>query len=348
MSFNVNSQNILPEWELKNGLVLVYPDRLPENRKELSVFYDSLINRVIEKSNLQELIIICRPEVKEKLKKKFSNISRTKIIYYPSKDVQDIWIRDFAPIAQEEKVAVKAMYSPSYFKESEKQFSDLDDKVGTGLKNFIKKDFLSLTIGSNNPIVIDGGNFIHNGKGFGIVTNRVVSDNESHSINEVQDKIKTQLKLKELLILPVEPGDETGHIDGMVRFLDESTVVVAQYPEQYEVGENNISEKEYFESQSVFNAIAVELKKQGFVVHRITNALPKNYSSNGIASAVGNYLNFLRIGNSIFIPQYGTKYDSCIESYRNCFPRLEFIPVNFGISNLAKLGGVLNCISWTY
>ena len=68
MSFNVNSQNILPDWELKKGLTFVYPDRLPENRKVLSSFYDSLINCVIDKSDLQELIIICRPEVQEKLK----------------------------------------------------------------------------------------------------------------------------------------------------------------------------------------------------------------------------------------------------------------------------------------
>lgn len=347
MTTNGNSQTLLPDWSLNKGLVLVYPERLPDNRKELVSFYDSLIPCIIKSTNLEELVIICRPEAQEKLKNKFSKIGKAKLIIYPTKNIQDIWVRDFAPIACKENVAIKAKYSPAYFDENEKVFCKLDDSVGLGLTKYINKEFLNLTFSSNEPIVIDGGNFIHNGNGIGVVSNRIISDNESHSIGDIQSSFISQLNLKELLFLPVEPGDETGHVDGMVRFVDENTVVVAKYPDEYEFNEVNISEKEYLKSQEVLNSIAHIFKGHGFEVHRITNDIPKN-SKNIIGSAFGNYLNFLRIGNTIFIPQYGTKYDLSIDLFKKLFPKIKFIPVSFEISNLAKLGGVLNCISWTY
>lgn len=344
------SQNINPDWNLPKGLVLVYPDRLPDNRKVLCTFYDSLIYTIIENAEIKEMTIICRPEVAEKIKIKFNNLIKTKFIVFPTNKIQDIWVRDFAPIANYQEYSVKAKYSPSYFNEKEKQFCDSDDSVGVKLTKIINREMKQFKLSNSEILVIDGGNFIHNGKGLGIVTNRVISDNESCSVNELKTSFHTNLRVSDLIILPVEPGDETGHVDGMIRFINENTVVVSKYPEIYESLPENISFSDYEKSQLFLDRVASELESKGLKVFRITNDIPKINSFDGgnIGSAVGNYLNYLRIGDVIFVPQYGSKYDVAIQKYKELFPSLIFVPVNGGISKLAELGGVLNCISWTY
>ena len=37
------------------------------------------------------------------------------------------------------------------------------------------------------------------------------------------------LQVNQVIFIPVEPGDDTGHSDGMVRFVDEQTVVANDY-----------------------------------------------------------------------------------------------------------------------
>ena len=104
------SQTLVPDWSLDKGLVLVYPERLPDHRNQLVSFYDSLIPCIINNTNLEEIVIICRPEAQEKLKNKFSKTGKIQVILYPTKNIQDIWVRDFAPIACNEKKAIKAFF----------------------------------------------------------------------------------------------------------------------------------------------------------------------------------------------------------------------------------------------
>lgn len=130
----------------------------------------------------------------------------------------------------------------------------------------------------NINLVIDGGNFIHNGDGIGITTNRLISENETLSIGQIKEILKEKIKIGTLIILPVEPGDETGHIDGMVRFLNCETVVVAAYPD---------SESNDF-MNNVADMVKAKFKKEPL---RITNQIIEE-DSRQIDSAYGNYLIF--------------------------------------------------------
>ena len=144
-----------------------------------------------------------------------------------------------------------------------------------------------------------------------------------------------------MIILPEEPEDDTGHIDGMVRFIDEKTLAVGSYPEDWPVG------KKFMDS------IVEKLRKElgeGYRIIRVPNGIPPDEKSEGMASAVGNHINFLRLGNKLLLPYYGIPEDEIArEVLQNALPGIEVIPVDIpGIKKLASKGGVLNCITWCY
>ena len=186
----------------------------------------------------------------------------------------------------------------------------------------------------NISLVIDGGNFIHNGYGTAITTNRLISENETLYIGPVKDILKKEIGIQELIILPVEPGDETGHIDGMVRFLDRETVVVSEYPEEYREGRKFMG--------NVAKMLKAEIKNEPL---RVINSEPVE-NNQRIGSAFGNYLNFLGVGNTIFLPQYGNDLDEQAQQVYEQYAKV--IPIERDIKKLSELGGVLNCITWNY
>jgi len=341
------TQNITPDWQYPKGLVLVYPKDL---RSALIPCFKELIKTILASTKLPELTLIVTPNAKTEIES-FCNLlnTQTKIRYFKTNLVQDIWARDFCPIYISNGTVCKALYNPKYFdKKQTIKYADPDDQTGIELANFLnlKVDYF-LQSGKNN-LILDGGNFIHNGKGTAIVTNRVIADNETLSIDEIRMIFQKHLGISNLIFLPVEVGDESGHIDGMVRFINENTLVVADLPSEYINAPQNISEIDYKIDKQFLDNIADTLSKV-FIVKRIENAIPKNEGKEGLASAYGNYINFLRIGNTIFLPQYSIIQDNkAIETFKTNFPELTIIKVTKDIEKLSKLGGVLNCISWTY
>lgn len=333
-----NKIQLIPDWTIPKGIALVYPEKLPESpsekikKKDLIEFYDNFIKNIIDNAEISEVTIVHRIGLKEKLTKLFPS---TKIKLVQINSVQDIWIRDYAPIATTTNHnSIKASYNPLYFQKNEKLYAQQDDTVGRVLAEKYLNMKITDLVCNSNKVILDGGNFIHNGNGIGITTNRIIADNEWLSIDEIHNTFKEQLGISKLIIIPVEPGDETGHIDGMVRFINETTIVVAAYTEHYKEGKD------------FMDGIAKQLVKD-FKVIRITNETPQDQNAMEFPSAYGNYINFLRVGNKIFLPQYGitAKDQNAKEQYEKYF---KVITVDKDIEKLSKLGGVLNCITWTY
>ena len=339
------SQNIIPEWEKPKGMVLVYPKDL---RSSLTTCYKELIKSILTSTKVSELTLIVRPTAKFEIEKFIQSInSETVIRLFETNQVQDIWARDFCPIYFSNNTVCKALYNPSYFpKDQIVKYADPDEQTGIALANFLGLQIKYFQKAGKGNLILDGGNFIHNGQGSAIVTNRVIADNQHLSIESIRDIFKEQLNISNLIFAPVEPGDETGHIDGMARFANDQTVLVASYPDNYEIGDKNISEEDYKISKHFLDNLALSLSKQ-FKIVRIESSIPKTDTK--FPSAFGNYINFLRIGDTVFLPQYGISQDrKAIEIFKTNFPDLTVVLVRTDIDKLSKFGGVLNCISWTY
>ncbi len=130
-----------------------------------------------------------------------------------------------------------------------------------------------------------------------------------------------------IFLLPVQPGDFTGYADGMVRFVDEHTILANDYSKE---------PKKFYES------FEIALHNTGLEIIK----LPYNvYDNKSNDHANGDYINYLQMKHMIFAPVFGfTEDDEAIRIIEACFPDQKVIRLES--NELAKHGGILNCISW--
>ena len=225
---------------------------------------------------------------------------------------RDIWARDYMPIRTKRGRYISFRYEPSYLAD--------DPQLRTYFKTDIAPHFALPVTYSN--INLDGGNVVFSpSKAKAVITDRVFSENPEYDKNTLLLELENLLEA-EIIIIPSLISDMTGHADGMVRFIDENTVVGNRTGYRYGL-----------EMQ-----IKLTLRNQGIEVYDFPY-----FESKG-DSAIGCYLNFLETEQHLFLPVFGVDMDrEAIETAKNIFNKT-IIPVN--INEIAKDGGVLNCISW--
>jgi agmatine deiminase len=335
----VVNRSIVPDWGNCKAIALAYPYKMKE-REQLIPFYDKLLSYIPEDIDIVLLArnISFANDYKQKCLKNGVN---NKIEFIEMPQLSDIWVRDYAPLTLIEMgmlAPVKFEYKPTYVEKKYEKYIQYDNEAGHLLGE--------KCIGKGERALYfkwDMGNLTHNGKGTAIITNRIISDNETVSIDhELKPVLHVWLGFSNIIFIPVEPEDKTGHVDGMVRFIDEKIIVVGAYP-------THSSNHRFME------ILAKELKSdlgEDYTIIRLVNAEPENYVSEGICSAVGNHVNFLRINELILFPYYSDEIskqplmDFKSELEKNNLP-LQIIPIDIPeINELARKGGVLNCISW--
>ena len=225
---------------------------------------------------------------------------------------KDIWARDYMPIKTKRGQYISFRYEPSYLAD--------DPQLRTDFKADVAPHFpLSVTYSNIN---LDGGNIVFSpSQKRAVITDRVFPENPEYDKNTLVSLLEKLLEA-EIVIIPSLKSDMTGHADGVVRFVNENTVIgnTSPYKNGYE--------------QQVKRA----LEKCGISVLDFPY-----FDSKGI-SAVGSYLNFLETEKRIFLPVFGDGQDEmAVKCAKEVFDK-KIIPVN--ISDIAKEGGVLNCISW--
>ena len=217
------------------------------------------------------------------------------------------------PVKTKSGKYVSFRYEPSYLDGSPELRTDFRRDI---VPNF---DFKNLVY---TDINLDGGNVVFSpSKEKVIISDRVFSENPEYDKNTLLLELEKLLEAS-VLIIPSLKSDMTGHADGMVCFVDENTVVTNAPLSPYG-----------FETK-----VKKSLQNYGFNVVDF----PYFYSKGD--SAVGCYLNYLATEKSIFLPVFGVDTDNeAIEFVKNIFDKI-IIPVN--INEIAKYGGLLNCISW--
>ena len=146
-------------------------------------------------------------------------------------------------------------------------------------------------------------------------------ENWNYSSAELVQELEQLLEAR-VIIIPSLRSDMTGHADGMVRFVDENTVV----------------------TNAPLSPYGFETKVKKSLQNYEFNVIDFSYFYSKGDSAVGSYLNYLATEKSIFLPVFGVDTDNeAIKLAKNIFDKT-IIPVN--INEIAEDGGLLNCISW--
>ena len=223
-------------------------------------------------------------------------------------ETKDIWIRDFMPFLLDDGHLVSYDYDPDYLKDE--KYSHLRTKIQP--------------LNDHINLVLDGGNFVRLGSK-AIMTDKIFKENPSKTKPEIIETIKQKCALNELIIIPRQPYDMLGHSDGMVRWLDENSVLV-----------NDFSN----ESKSFNDRLVKALKKCGL------NIKFMRYSEGFFSKTRdwGAYLNFIKINSFLIVPVYGIDDDYvAIEQIKKIYGGYKVETIN--LSEIIELGGALHCIT---
>jgi agmatine deiminase len=232
---------------------------------------------------------------------------------------RDIWARDFMPIQVADGTFVKFRYEPGYLRDAASRI--------TGAR--ICKQLPFLKDMRSSDIRLDGGNVVAS-RDLAILTDRIYSENPSWRESDLRQALCTALQVQECLLIPAEPDDTIGHADGIVRFIDEQTVVLSDYASF---------------NPRYGDCVRTILERHSLRVELLPCFLDATVND-GIPSAVGNYTNFLRVGNLVLCPGYGVAADqTALQTLQGLLPDATVLSIE--CTDVAREGGVLNCVSWT-
>jgi agmatine deiminase len=238
------------------------------------------------------------------------------------KGTADIWCRDYMPIQVSEDKLVQFRYDPSYITgENRPKRLTVPEKVCK--VNGIKPIF--------SDINLDGGNVVSY-RDRVIISDRIYKENPKHpgDRDALVSDIKELLDAEEVIVIEAfsEDDDMTGHADGMVRFVDKGTVVGNERTDDVEKRNSEL------------------LKEKGIGYKDIPffEYPDEKYKDN----AIGIYVNYLEVSNLIILPKYeveGNRDAEALDMFREIFPDRTVEQLN--CCDIARYGGVLNCITWT-
>ncbi len=232
-------------------------------------------------------------------------------------NIPDVWMRDFSPI-RTKSGNFDFTYAPQYLASSdtayiEQRFNAWFSRIGLTKKRV--------------PLILDGGNYLYNGVDSAVVTTRILADNRGYTRTQIVNTFKRSLGLTRLAIIPEEPGDITGHADGMVTWLAPNKLGVVRFPEPLR------SRVRTALSAALPNVQQVEIP---YVPH---DDVWQDWST-----AKGVYVNALITANAIYVPMFGLAADAeALAIYRQHATK-PIIPVPVGPE--VSMGGSVRCLTW--
>lgn len=228
----------------------------------------------------------------------------------------DIWARDYMPIQINDKKYIEYRYDPDYLQGHWKGCRDLKtypDIVCNSLKLQTEK----------SDLIMDGGNFVKSSDCI-ILTDKIVKENRLlYSKTELIVKLQNTFQVEKVILIPWFKKEKYGHSDGVLRFIDNETVLISHYYKNDNV--------------NLYRLKAGGLKTE-FLDFKVKKSDKRNWA----------YINFLQTKNLILIPKFGVDEDfQAFEQIENYYPDYKKRIAQVDMTEIVKFGGALNCITWT-
>jgi len=230
---------------------------------------------------------------------------------------KDIWAVDYMPIQIGDEDFIQFVYNPDYL-QSKTWLQSISDVDGICKAIDLEPE--------KSKIKLDGGNVVTTNTAV-IMSNKVFKENLSFKQKDLINALKSLFKVENLFFVPVDPTDTIGHADGMVRFIDDKTVLINKYSE-------------------VDIDIQLNLKMALHNAGLDWIEIPYNpYHNKNNIQANGMYINFLQMEKVVIIPTFNIKDDEiAVKLFEEIFTHHEIRTIDS--NDIANQGGVLNCITW--
>ena len=240
------------------------------------------------------------------------------------KGTKDIWCKDYMPIQTESGKLIQFRYEPSYLKGKKEWEDSRSDTREVCRENGFEPVFSNINLDGGNVLLCSGR---------AIVSDRIFTENPEYSDKGQLIKELSDLLEAEVIIIPAQNDDYTGHADGMVRFVDHDTILGNNRSEEYKYWANGI--------EKVLKEKNLKYIDVPFFFGYKDSKHPDH--------AIGVYVNYLEVGNLIILPIFeieGNKDAEAIAAFKQIFPDKIIETINY--NDVALEGGVLNCTTWVY
>jgi agmatine deiminase len=230
---------------------------------------------------------------------------------------KDIWAVDYMPIQIDENNFIRFVYNPGYLQSKKwlRTVSDTDNICKT----------INLKV-HKSSIVLDGGNVVKTTDKV-IMSSRIFIENPAVPEKQLIRQLQDIFRVDKLIFIPTHPDDFTGHADGMVRFLDDKTVLINDYS------------REKPDFQYNFRMALHNAGLEWIPIPYNPDNNKKTEQANGI------YINYLQMEGVIIVPIFNIKEDEAtIKLFESKFSNLVIKTIES--NEIAQHGGILNCITW--
>lgn len=260
----------------------------------------------------------CLPQKQPKFFRRFKKLlDKINVGYKFLPNTKDIWCVDYMPIQIDKSKFIRFTYKPDYLKPKKynNTISDVDN-ICRIIKLKTRK----------SELIVDGGNITKTTDKV-IMTDKVFLENKHIPKNKLINRLKSVLEVDKLYFVPWDKNDFLGHVDGMVRFINDDTILINDYSSE------DVSFQREFKAATKLTGLNwIELP---YVPNQDINSI----------SAKGVYMNFLQMDNVIIMPIFKNRYDEkAFSVLEQVFKSQNIITLNS--IELAEQGGLLNCITW--
>ncbi|MEX0772894.1 MAG: agmatine deiminase family protein [Balneolales bacterium] len=332
-----------PEWHRHSGTLLSWPvnretwpgDRLDKVEK----VYINII-RALYKYETIHLLVHDESVRNRVFKMLYSAGIPDDSINFHLHPSNDVWARDFGPIYIINDSGNAAITNWDYNAWGGKYPPfESDNKVPAYLaKKFNQKVF-------KPDLVLEGGSIETNGAGVILTTESVLLNpnrNSRYSKGDIEDYLKEYLGHEHIVWLKdgLKGDDTDGHIDDLVRFVSENTIVAALCDDPKDVNYETLLHN-YEILKSVNNPLGEKFEI-------ITMPMPQTKidgtTVDGSEYVPASYANFYIANGVILLPLYDDRYDEqVLNLFRQLFPDREIVGIN--CADLVWGQGGIHCIT---
>ena len=248
-----------------------------------------------------------------------SILKKHNVEYRLLKCTKDIWCRDYMPVQTESGKLIQFKYDPSYLKGKKEWEESRSDVKEICKKNNIDAIFSDINLDGGNVLICDGR---------AIISDRIFTENPTKDKDSLVNELSKLLEC-EIIIIPAENDDYTGHADGMVRFVNRNTILGNRMADEYKYWQKGM--------QKVLETYNLTYIDVPFLTDIKDSQHPE--------SAIGIYVNYLEVNDLIVMPVFNREEDKqAVEAIQKAFPSKQIETINY--NDIAQEGGLLNCTTW--
>jgi agmatine/peptidylarginine deiminase len=306
------------EWETQSAVLLTWPHAGSDWAETLDSISRTYLDMVRTLSRDQQVIVVAHDE---NLERHLSTLLPGRNVTLALAPTNDTWIRDYGPLSLESNGAIAHINF---------RFDAWGGKYEARLDNAVSKRLDEQGLFGcgmrHDPLVLEGGAVETDGRGTLLATRgSVICERRNPGLGQrqIEQRVGELLGIGHFLWIDCDGlhGDDTdGHIDTIVRFADEQTLLYATCSQEHP----DHAVLAHLEQQ-----VLALRQRNGRPYRAIALPCPGIHRDANGRMLPASYANFLIANTQVLLPVYAQDNDAkAIDIMRHAFPGREIVPVD--------------------